>query len=186
MATLQLEHVDVTAGDVISRPGPTVAYSVAAAAATFGADGSIVAEHDGLHLVWSLVQEPAADAVRAADVAVDGEPQLLRCDRVAFPPGGVAFLHTHQGPGIRCLVEGRFAVETQGVRHDIERLGAWFEAGPEPVYAEVRGDAPAAFVRVMLLPRHLLGAPSIRYVREEDRDRPKSQRYTVYIDEPLA
>jgi hypothetical protein len=39
---------------------------------------------------------------------------------------------------------------------------------------------------VMLLPRHLLGAPSIRYVREEDRDRPKSQRYTVYIDEPLA
>ena len=56
---------------------------------------------------------------------------------------------------------------------------------PEPVYAEVRGDAPAAFVRVMLLPVAIQGAPSIRYVRDEDRDRPKSQSYTVFVDEPL-
>ena len=50
----------------------------------------------------------------------------------------------------------------------------------------MRGDAPAAFVRVMVLPRRLLGTPSIRYVRDEDRDRPKSQRYTIFVDEPLA
>jgi hypothetical protein len=124
--------------------------------------------------------------VLAAEVDLDGDEHLVRCDRVEFPADGVAFLHTHQGPGIRCLVEGQFAVETQGTRHEIERLGAWFEAGPDPVYAEVRGDAPAAFVRVMILPRQLLGSPSIRYVRDEDRDRPKSQRYTVYVDEPLA
>ena len=98
----------------------------------------------------------------------------MRCDRVDFPADGVAFLHTHQGPGIRCLVDGLFAVETQGTRHEIDRLGAWFEAGPDPVYAEVRGDQPAAFVRVMILPQRLLGSPSIRYVRDEDRDRPKS------------
>jgi hypothetical protein len=37
----------------------------------------------------------------------------------------------------------------------------------------------------MILPRRLLGQSSIRYVRDEDRDRPKSQRYTVFVDAPL-
>ncbi len=31
---------------------------------------------------------------------------LMRADSVAFPPGGCAYLHTHQGSGIRCLIEG--------------------------------------------------------------------------------
>jgi hypothetical protein len=186
MAVLQLQKVDAAAGDVLSRGGPLVSYDVAAATATYAAGGALTVERPGLHLVWSLVDRAAADAELAAEVDLDGDSQLVRCDRVEFPADGVAFLHTHQGPGIRCLVEGRFAVETQGTRHEIDRLGAWFEAGPDPVYAEVCGDAPAAFVRVMILPRRLLGAPSIRYVRDEDRDRPKSQRYTVYVDEPLA
>ena len=30
---------------------------------------------------------------------------LLRGDSVAFPPGGCAHPHRHQGPGIRCLIE---------------------------------------------------------------------------------
>src|SRR5262245_4247948 len=30
---------------------------------------------------------------------------LLRGDSVAFPPGGCAYLHRHQGPGIRILLE---------------------------------------------------------------------------------
>jgi hypothetical protein len=38
----------------------------------------------------------------------------------------------------------------------------------------------------MVLPRALQGLPSIRYVRDEDRERPKSQRYTVFVDEPVA
>ena len=37
---------------------------------------------------------------------------LLRCDRVDFPPGGEAFLHTHQGPGIRVLLFGSIRIET--------------------------------------------------------------------------
>ena len=31
---------------------------------------------------------------------------LWRGDSVAFPPGGCAYLHRHQGPGIRCLIDG--------------------------------------------------------------------------------
>ena len=39
---------------------------------------------------------------------------LMRGDRVAFPPGGCAFLHRHQGPGIRCLIEGGIRIDTHG------------------------------------------------------------------------
>src|SRR5262249_29220280 len=39
---------------------------------------------------------------------------LLRGDSVAFPPGGCAFLHRHQGPGIRCLIEGGIRIDTNG------------------------------------------------------------------------
>ena len=31
---------------------------------------------------------------------------LMRGDSVAFPPGGCAYRHHHQGPGIRCMIEG--------------------------------------------------------------------------------
>ena len=39
---------------------------------------------------------------------------LLRGDSVAFPPGGCAYLHRHQGPGIRCLLEGGIRIDTRG------------------------------------------------------------------------
>jgi hypothetical protein len=184
MAVLQVHVVDCAAGDDLARPGPTAVYAAAANAAAYHPDGRAVAAADGRHVVWSVVAEAAPDALLAAPVALDG-PRLMRCDRVDFPADGVAFLHTHQGPGIRVQVEGLFAVETEGRRQEIDTWGAWFEAGPDPVYAEVRGGAPAAFVRVMLLPVAIQGSPSIRYVRDEDRDRPKSQSYTVFVDEPL-
>jgi hypothetical protein len=38
----------------------------------------------------------------------------------------------------------------------------------------------------MLLPAHLLGQGSIAYVNAEDREKPKSQRYKVYVDVPIA
>ena len=35
----------------------------------------------------------------------------------------------------------------------------------------------------MILPRALKGQNSIRYVRAEDRDKPKLQQYRGYVDE---
>ena len=32
--------------------------------------------------------------------------RVLRLDLIEFPRGAVAYWHTHQGPGIRCLVSG--------------------------------------------------------------------------------
>ena len=40
-------------------------------------------------------------------------------------------------------------------------------------------------MRCMVLPRAIQGSPSIHYVRDEDRERPKSQRYTIFLDEPV-
>lgn len=112
---------------------------------------------------------------------------LLRCDRVDFPPGGEALLHMHQGGGIRCLLAGSIRIDTEGHSTSYAPLQAWFEAGPDPVYAAAYAQQPSAFARVMILPRALLGGQSsIRYVNPEDLERPKSQRYQLLLDEPLG
>jgi quercetin dioxygenase-like cupin family protein len=110
----------------------------------------------------------------------------MRCDRVDFPPGGVAYTHTHQGPGIRVLLHGRFRVHTGGHTLEIAPGDPWFESGPDPVYAEASRDDPTSFIRVMVLPLTLLGKSSIRYVNPEDQARPKTQTYTVFVDAPLT
>jgi hypothetical protein len=122
----------------------------------------------------------------ARELALPAGEHLLRCDRVDFPPGGEALLHTHQGPGIRVLLFGEIRIDTQGATHVYSPGMPWFETGPDPVSAATHAGEPSAFVRCMVLPRALRGSPSIRYVRDEDRDRPRSQRYTVFVDEPVA
>ncbi len=59
---------------------------------------------------------------------------------------------------------------------------AWFEAGSDPVYAWAPDDKPGHFSRVMILPRRLRGQSSIRYVNAEDADKPKLQKYTIFVD----
>jgi hypothetical protein len=109
---------------------------------------------------------------------------LMRGDSVGFPPGGCAYLHTHQGPGIRCLIEGSIRIDTHGGSTSYGPGGAWFESGPEPVFAQ-GADRPTRFIRVMILPRALLAKSSIAYVNEDDKARPKSQQYKIFIDEPI-
>ncbi len=119
------------------------------------------------------------------DPAAIAEELLIRLDSVAFPPGGTALLHTHQGPGIRCLREGEIRIDTEGRSSSYGPGGAWFESGPEPVFAQASVNVPSRFIRTMVLPRSLLGASSIRYVNDEDRDKPKSQRYRVFAERPI-
>lgn len=121
--------------------------------------------------------------------AMDLDPArdyLLRLDRVDFPPGGVALRHTHAGGGIRCLLEGSIEIDTQGAKHTYAPLEAWFEAGPDPVFAQASATQPTAFARMMVLPRALLGKSSISYVNAEDLAKPKNQRYQIFIDAPLG
>jgi quercetin dioxygenase-like cupin family protein len=124
--------------------------------------------------------------VLAAPVTLDpAKNYLMRGDRVDFPVGGVAYKHRHQGPGIRRLLHGAIRIETEGRSHDIAPGEAWFETGPDPVFAAASTTAESAFVRVMILPLALKGQSSISYVDAADRDKPKTQRYHVFIDFPL-
>src|ERR1700675_1537408 len=110
---------------------------------------------------------------------------LLRGDSVAFPPGGCAYLHRHQGPGIRCLLEGGIRIDTHGRSTSYGPGGAWYETGPDPVFAQAAPDRATRFVRVMLLPRELLGKSSIQYLNPDDKERPKSQSYKGFADAPI-
>jgi hypothetical protein len=112
-------------------------------------------------------------------------PVLLRGDSVAFPPGGCAYLHRHQGPGIRCLLQGGIRIDTKGHSTSYGPGGAWFESGPEPVFAQA-AETPTRFVRVMILPMAYLARSSVEYLKEEDKAKPKSQTYKIYVDMPIA
>jgi hypothetical protein len=111
---------------------------------------------------------------------------LLRGDSVAFPPGGCAYLHRHQGPGIRCLIEGGIRIDTHGKSTSYGPGGAWYESGPDPVFAQAARDRPTRFIRMMILPRALLGKSSIEYLNAEDKAKPKSQSYKGFADAPIS
>jgi quercetin dioxygenase-like cupin family protein len=192
MATI-LQVVEIR-GVAELPPATRALYDVHANTASFSSGDALVADTshlelelltEGSHLSFELVDEPAPGALMARELALAAGEYVLRCDRVDFPPGGEAFLHTHQGPGIRVLLFGSIRIETQGTDHTYAPGEAWFESGPDPVHALTHPDEPTAFVRCMVLPRALQGKPSIRYVRDEDRERPKSQSYTVFLDEPV-
>lgn len=139
---------------------------------------------------WELVEQNAEIAFIGArgaiilESAIDStlldQGALMRLDSVAFPPAGTAMLHTHQGPGIRRLYDGLIRIDTEGHSTSYGPGGAWFEAGPEPVFAQAAHRTNTRFIRTMILPQKLAGISSISYVREEDRDKPKSQTYRSY------
>jgi quercetin dioxygenase-like cupin family protein len=124
-------------------------------------------------------------ALRAALTLDPGGAYLMRCDRVDFPPGGIAYTHTHQGPGIRCLLGGEIRIRVKGDEHLVRPGEAWFESGPDPVLALASEREPTAFARVMVLPAELRGKSSIRYVLPGDADKPKRQTYQMFVDDPI-
>ncbi len=153
-----------------------------------GADGAVLLRYElhrtplrdhGIATGDGVASRPTLDAALALD---DADGYLMRCDKVELPPGGIAYRHTHQGGGIRCLLEGGFNVIVGDETKVIAPFEAWFEAGPDPVYAWAPDDKPGHFSRVMILPRRLRGQSSIRYVDAADADKPRLQKYTIFVD----
>lgn len=171
------EHPD----GVETGPGNRAVYDIARNEAWFGA-----ASVDGHAVVWEL-----GERIEGADLAVEVDPDpaaewLMRCDRVDFPPGGVAYLHTHPGPGIRRLLFGEIRIDAVGYSKVFGPGNAWFEGADYPVFAAASEREETAFVRVMLLPREWEGKRTIRYLNPEDADEPKTQRATVFFDHVLG
>ena len=153
---------------VETEPGPRVVYDLERNEAWFGA-----ARVDGPALVWEVVRHPGP-----------GE-WMLRCDRVDFPPGGIAHRHVHPGPGLRRLLCGELTIDRDGERHTYQAGEWWYEDADDPVLAAASASRDTAFVRVLLLPREWEGRRTIRYLDPADEAKPKLQRATVLLEEHL-
>ena len=154
----------------------------------------ITAEQDVVIWRWELIagnqpvsvdlrSAPGAKSALKLEHAVELDPAfgwLIRCDRVKFPPGGVALTHIHQGPGIRCVQSGEITIETEGQKHVHKPGDAWFEVGHSPVLAPTTPDSSTTFVRCFLLPQACSGRSSIRYVLPEDAGKAKTQTYDIF------
>jgi hypothetical protein len=182
-------HGTVTIADRTLRDGE--AWSGEGAAA-------VKAGREGVTLWrWEMASNDASVSTLAAPGVVCREkliapletlprgPLLLRGDSVAFPAGGCAYLHRHQGPGIRCLFEGGIRIDTHGRSTSYGPGCAWYETGPDGVFAQA-ADRPTRFIRVMVLPLAYLGKSSVEYLNEEDKAKPKSQQYKIFADMPLS
>ena len=54
------------------------------------------------------------------------------------------------------------------------------------MFAQAATDRPSRFIRVMILPRALLGKSSIEVLNEDDKTKPRSQQYKIFADAPIA
>jgi quercetin dioxygenase-like cupin family protein len=147
--------------------GRHVVYDVEQDEAHFGA-----ARVPGHAIVWEL-DDPAAGNV-------------VRCDRVDFPPGGVAHRHVHPGAGIRRILHGELTIDRGKGESQTYRAGeSWFEGADDPVLATASPTEETAFVRVMVLPAEWAGRRTIRYLDPADEDKPRLQRATVLLEVAL-
>jgi quercetin dioxygenase-like cupin family protein len=114
-----------------------------------------------------------------------GPGHVARCDRVDFPPGGIAYRHVHPGEGIRRILHGELTIDRRDGDPRTYRTGeSWHEAADDPVTATA-SDEDTAFVRVLVLPAEWAGKRTIRYLDPADEDRPGLQRATVLLEVPL-
>jgi hypothetical protein len=163
-------------------PGNRVVYDLTRNEAHFGE-----AAVDGPALVWELTEGGTDGAALSVDLELDPWVEwLMRCDRIDFPPGGVAYRHTHPGAGIRRLLFGSIRIEGPDGTHDHGPGGAWYEGVDYPVLATASATEPSAFVRVLLLPSEWGGKRTITYVDPADEDKPKLQKPTVFFDQPIS
>jgi quercetin dioxygenase-like cupin family protein len=163
--TLHLsEHPD----GVRTETGPRVVYDLERDEAFLGA-----ARVDGPALVWEIAGAPGPGA------------WVVRCDRVDFPPGGVAYRHVHPGPGIRRILHGELTIDREGAAQTYRAGESWLEEADDPVLATASAIEETAFVRVLVLPAEWAGRRTIRYLDPADEAKPKLQRATVLLEEPL-
>ena len=153
---------------VETEDGPRIVFDIERGEALLGS-----ARVDGPALVWELTGAPGP-----------GE-WIVRCDRVDFPPGGIAYRHVHPGPGIRRMLHGELTIDRDGEAHTYRAGQSWLEEADDPVLATASSTEDTAFVRVMLLPAEWAGRRTIRHLDPADDERPKLQRATILLEHPI-
>jgi quercetin dioxygenase-like cupin family protein len=165
---------------VETEPGLRVVYDLEQNEAFFGA-----ARVAGEALVWEVGGRGEGAALAVEVELGPATDWILRCDRVDFPPGGVAHRHIHPGPGIRRLLLGELTIEEPAGVRTYRSGEAWFEGAQHPVLATASPSEDTAFVRVLLLPAEWAGKRTISYLDPADEQKPKLQKATVFLEQPI-
>lgn len=132
-------------------------------------------------LSFVLTRNPVQGPVLySAAVTLAAGPALLRLDEVFFPPGAIAYRHTHPGPGIRHLVRGRLHLQADDHAFEIAAGDSWFEAALSPVRATALEQS--SFVRCMILPPEFEGKSTLTILSEADRGLPRLQQTHRHVD----
>lgn len=90
---------------------------------------------------------------------------LFRLDSIIESEGSTG-LHSHAGSGIRCLVSGKFHVQSQKGEESVsENPGdAWYEEGAYPVVSTSDPGIKVTFLRGMVLPPEYAQAHSVLWI----------------------
>lgn len=122
--------------------------------------------------IWSLAISP-------------GSEWLFRLDMINNPPGIVADVHTHQGPGIRALLSGAFTCRQPSEDGSADCPGdPWWESGIEAVISTPHDTEASKFLRCMILPLGLKGrGDSAVWHRKQVRPPPGWPLWELLVDE---
>ena len=152
---------------------------------------------------WDLVEDPAeaspAAAIRMGSMlrmsreiwSLDlppGSKWLFRLDLINNPPGAVADVHTHQGPGIRALLTGTFKCRQPSEDGSADCPGdPWWETGIEAVISTPHDTEVSKFLRCMILPPELKGSGnSGTWHRKKIEPPPGWPIWTLLVDQDIV
>ena len=102
-----------------------------------------------------------------------------------FRPAGSPTGTSIPGPGIRRLLHGELTIESPDGTHTYRTGESWLEGADHPVLATASSTEDTAFVRVLLLPAEWAGKRTIRYLDPADEEKPKLQRATILLEQPV-
>ena len=109
---------------------------------------------------------------------------VLRCDRVDFPPGGIAYRHVHPGAGIRRILHGALTIDRgDGDRTHVLGRGVVARGRRRPGARDGFGDRGNARSSACCCVRPSGRANGrSRYVDPADEDKPRLQRATILLE----
>jgi hypothetical protein len=115
----------------------------------------------------------------------DSSQWLFRLDQITSAAGRIADRHQHPGPGIRCLLEGTFNVQSAESERDLMPSDAWYETGPDTVVAWGSKQMAAKFLRGMILPVEWEGKVTGNWLAG-DVARPTPGNWRLLVDKIIA
>lgn len=162
--------------------GNRVVYDLEAGSARFGA-----ATPNGRSLVWQLDHDArdAEDALLSRFVQLDPFADwVVRCDRVDFPLGGIAYPTRILARGSATCSRASSRSSPRAGRRSTGRA-ALGSSGPDPVTARASAHIETSFVRVLVLPAEWAGKRTIRYL-EPPPETTRPQRASVLLEHAIA